>query len=177
MHAQVSVRLIIRRLIIVALLSIALNGVAAVAAETIDAISGASAMTAGTDGRRHAARMARYADELGLTGQQRTDIQIIMAEYATRFGDLAKLGGETVDSLLSMAPSDPDYRRETDEAAALAASSAAEAVILLAEMRGMLYRVLTVDQRELLRQKLEEAKLQHAAKRRSESGVTTETTD
>ncbi len=161
MHAPFSVRSIIHRWLGLALLSSALIGVTAAGARPVDAISGASPTTR-TDGRPHAARMLQFADELGLTNQQRTDIQIITTDYVTRLGDLAKLGRAAANSLLNMAPTDADYRQHTDEAAALAASSAAEAVVLLAEMRALLYQVLTAEQRDLLRQKLAAAKLKHA---------------
>jgi len=91
-----------------------------------------------------------WADELGLTGQQRTDIQIVLADYAPRLGDLVKLARDTAKNLLATPPDAPEYGDQTQEAGAIAASSAAEVVVLLAEMRGKLYALLTPEQREKL---------------------------
>ena len=99
--------------------------------------------------------MAGWADELALTGQQRTDIQIIVADYIPRYRDLAKLGRETAAGLLSMAPDDPGYSEATQKAGATAAASAAELVILLAEMRGKLHAVLNHEQRLKFQELLE----------------------
>jgi Spy/CpxP family protein refolding chaperone len=124
-----------------------------------DLISGAS-QAAPYDSKRfsfgeNGGPMSGWADELALTGQQRTDIQIIVADYMPRYRDLAKLGQETAAGLLSMAPDDPGYREATQQASATAAASAAELVILLGEMRGKLHAVLRDEQRlkfqELLR--------------------------
>lgn len=112
------------------------------------------------DGRSPQELMSEFAGELGLTAQQQTDIQIIMSDYGVRFRDLAKLARQTAGELLEMTPDDPGYRAKTDEAAALAASNAAEVVVLLAEMRGKLHSVLTPDQRLLLQQKMDEKKRQ-----------------
>jgi Spy/CpxP family protein refolding chaperone len=91
--------------------------------------------------------ITRWADELGLSAQQRSDMQIITADYVTRFSDLAKLGRETAQELMSTPPDDASYQAKTQNASALAASSAAELVTLMAEMRGKLYSVLTAEQR------------------------------
>lgn len=102
-----------------------------------------------------------WADELGLTGQQRTDIQIILADYGPRFRDLTQLGRDTATKLLETPPDDAGYISMTQEASALAASSVAELITLLAEMRGKLYAVLTPEQRvqiEVLRQAHRDAK-------------------
>ncbi|MBT8442040.1 MAG: periplasmic heavy metal sensor [Gammaproteobacteria bacterium] len=104
--------------------------------------------------------MQQFFDELGLSGQQQADIQIITSDYAERFRDLAKLGRATAEELMNLAPDDPSYRDKTDEASALAASSAAEMVVLLAEMRAKLYAVLTDDQRARLKEKIEQKKLE-----------------
>jgi Spy/CpxP family protein refolding chaperone len=120
-----------------------------------DAITGASPDTGhdyhasweGKQGEAHE-RMTRWADELGLSAQQRSDMQIISSDYATRFRDLAQLGRDTAQDLMQTAPDDPSYFGKTQNASALAASSAAELVTLLAEMRAKLYSVLTAEQRE-----------------------------
>jgi Spy/CpxP family protein refolding chaperone len=98
--------------------------------------------------------ITRWADEVGLSAQQRSDIQIITADYATRFRDLAKLGRDTASDLMQTPPDDASYPEKTQNASALAASSAAELVTLLAEMRGKLYSVLTAEQREKLHELL-----------------------
>lgn len=146
-------------------------GTAAAVAESsttdVDAVTTASAgaqhdcyMTGYQHGGTPEDMLAQFREELALTGQQQTDIQIIMSDYAERFRDLARLGRTTAEELLSMAPDDPAYRTKTDEASALAANSAAEMVVLLAEMRGKLHAVLTDAQRETLRQKIAEKKQQ-----------------
>ena len=144
-----------------AALTLCFSGTGISASET-DAVTGASPST-GHDYRaawpaRHdqqSERMTRWADELGLTAQQRSDLQIITSDYATRFRDLAKLGRDSASELMQMAPDDPAYRDQTQDASALAASSAAELVTLLAEMRGKLYSVLTAEQRETFHEKLQ----------------------
>jgi Spy/CpxP family protein refolding chaperone len=108
-----------------------------------------------TDGSSPQDMLQQFAEELALTGQQQQDLQIIATDYAERFKDLGELGRRTAEDLLSVEPNDPTYRAKTDEASAIAANSAAEMVILLAEMRGKLYTVLTEAQRESLRQKIE----------------------
>lgn len=133
---------------------LSISGLAS-AADGTDAVSGATAPYAGKHGSD---RMSGFSDELGLTAQQKTDIGIITSDYGERLRDLAKLGRQTAEGLMEMSPDDPAYAAKTDEASALAASSAAEVVILLAEMRGKLYAVLTDEQRQLLRDKLDEKK-------------------
>ena len=134
----------------------------------VDIVSGASTTTDTANLQDHAARFNGFADELGLTGQQRTDIQIIVSDYATRFGDLAKIGRTAAATLLNIEPTDPEYRTRTDETAALAATSAAESVILLAELRAQLYMILTPEQRGALQQKLEAARQKHIDKHAAE---------
>ena len=99
--------------------------------------------------------MAHWGDELALTGQQRTDIQIIIADYMPRYRDLANIGRETAENLMRMSPDDPEYIDATQKASATAASSAAELVTLLSEMRGKLHAVLSDEQRRKLQELLE----------------------
>ncbi len=110
------------------------------------------------DGLAPEQMMQQFRDEFGLTGQQQTDIQIIVSDYGERLGDIAKLGRKTAEDLLATDPEDPAYREKTDDAAALAANSAAETVVLLAEMRAKLHAVLTPEQRDTLQRKIEEKK-------------------
>jgi len=133
---------------------------------SVDAVSSATPHAQHDCARHHAHRdgqtpenmMQQFFDELGLTGQQQADIQIITSDYAERFKDLAKLGRATAEELMNLAPDDPSYRDQTDEASALAATSAAEMVVLMAEMRAKLYAVLTIDQRAKLQEKIEQKK-------------------
>lgn len=104
----------------------------------------------------------KFGDELGLSGQQRTDIQIIIADYIPRYRDLAKLGRDTAAGLLSLDPTSSEYLDATQKASATAASSAAELVTLLSEMRAKLYAVLTAEQRQTFRD-LIAARHSHAA--------------
>jgi Spy/CpxP family protein refolding chaperone len=133
-------------------------------AEDVDIVSGASPVYDSgsfehftTDG----SKFTQFADELGLTGQQRTDIQIIIADYMPRYHDLGQLGRTTANELLNMAPDAPGYVEATQKASATAASSAAELVTLLSEMRAKLYAVLTVEQRAKL-QELIDSHHEHA---------------
>jgi len=131
----------------------------------MDQVSGASACTRGEhEGQSPEAMMSQFFDELGLTSQQQTDIQIITSDYAERLRDLARLARQSAEALLTLAPDDPAYRTKTDEASALAATNAAEVVILLAEMRGKLYAVLTAEQRQALQDKLAEQRRQFEEK-------------
>ena len=127
-------------------------------ATDVDVVSGASSphfsdsMKFGhgeTDGP-----MAHWGDELALTGQQRTDIQIIISDYMPRYRDLVKIGRETASGLMRMSPDDPGYIDATQKASATAATSAAELVILLSEMRGKLHAVLSDEQRQKLQELL-----------------------
>ena len=138
----------------IAALALCFGGPGIWASET-DAVTGASPYADSDHQATWQARhdqlsemMTRRADELGLTAQQRSDLQIITSDYATRFRDLAKLGRDSASDLMRTAPDDPEYWNKTQEASALAASSAAELVTLLAEMRSKLYSVLTAEQRE-----------------------------
>jgi Spy/CpxP family protein refolding chaperone len=119
----------------------------------------------------HAGMVQQWSDELGLTAQQKSDIQIIIADYLPRFRDLAGLGQDAARELMETAPNDPAYVELTQNASALAASSAAEMVTLLAEMRGKLYSVLTTEQHEKIKSKLAEVRAQHEAKKAAEKAA------
>ena len=128
-------------------------------AEDVDVVSGASPSYGSGSFQHFTAEggtgITHFGDELGLTGQQRTDIQIIIADYMPRYRDLAELGRDTAKDLLNMAPDSPDYVDATQKASATAASSAAELVILLSEMRAKLYAVLTAEQRAKIHEMIE----------------------
>jgi Spy/CpxP family protein refolding chaperone len=119
----------------------------------------------------HAVMIQQWSDDLGLTAQQKSDIQIIIADYAPRFRDLVRLGQDTARELMETAPNDPAYVDLTQNASALAASSAAEMITLLAEMRGKLYSVLTTEQHEKIKSKLAEVRAQHEAKKAAEKAA------
>lgn len=128
-------------------------------AEDVDIVSGAS-IDQHTDSMRQrygddGNPFEHFGDELGLTGQQRTDIQIIIADYMPRYRDLARIGRESATSLLSLAPDSAEYLDATQKASATAASSAAELVVLLSEMRAKLYAVLSPEQRQTLQERIE----------------------
>jgi Spy/CpxP family protein refolding chaperone len=118
------------------------------------------------EGRAPEQMLQQFKDEFGLTGQQQTDIQIIVSDYGERLRDIARLGRKSAEDLLATDPEDPAYRKTTDDAAALAANSAAETVVLLAEMRAKLHAVLTPEQREMLRQKIDEKRAEFEQKKR-----------
>jgi len=120
------------------------------------------------DGRRFAAHdgagknpadmMTELATELDLSGQQQQDLKILAADYGARLRDLAKLMRETAGKLMKTEPGTPEYWPLAQETSATAASSAAETIILVSEMREKLYQLLTADQRAELKRRIEERK-------------------
>jgi Spy/CpxP family protein refolding chaperone len=104
--------------------------------------------------------MQTFADELGLSGQQQQDLKILMADYGERLRDLAKLMRESSEKLLRTEPGDPNYWPLAQEVSALAATSTAETVILLSELREKIHAVLTADQRAELKRRIAERKAQ-----------------
>jgi hypothetical protein len=102
--------------------------------------------------------MQSFADELGLSGQQQQDLKILMSDYGERLRDLTKLMREPGEKLLRTEPGDPNYWPLAQEVSALAASSSAETVILISEMREKIHAVLTADQRAELKRQIEERK-------------------
>jgi len=116
--------------------------------------------SAHNDGQSPADAMQAFANELGLTGQQQKDLQILTADYGERLRDLAKLMRESGEKLLTTEPADPNYWPLAQEVSATAATSAAETIILISEMREKFNMVLTVDQRAELKRRIEERKAQ-----------------
>jgi len=104
--------------------------------------------------------MQAWATELGLTGQQQQDLQILTADYGERLRDLAKLMSESASKLMGTEPGSPDYWPLAQEVSAFAASSSAETVILVSEMREKFSMVLTADQRAELKRRIEVHKAQ-----------------
>ncbi len=103
-----------------------------------------------------AAAMQAFGSEIGLTGQQQKDLQILAMDYAERLRDLAKLMGEGAKKLATTQPGDPDYWPLTQEVSASAAASTAETIILVSEMREKFSAVLTTEQRAELKRKIDE---------------------
>jgi Spy/CpxP family protein refolding chaperone len=97
-----------------------------------------------------------FATGLGLSGQQRQDLQILAMDYGERLRDLAKLMGDIGKKLAMTEPDDPGYWPIAQEVSASAAASTAETVILLSEMRVKFHQVLTPGQRAQLKSRLEE---------------------
>ena len=102
--------------------------------------------------------MQGIANELGLTGQQQQDLQILTADYGERLRDLAKLMSESGKKLMLTEPGDPDYWPLAQEVSATTASNAAETIILISEMREKINLVLTAGQRAELKRRIEERK-------------------
>lgn len=100
--------------------------------------------------------MQTFTNELGVTGQQLQDLQILAADYAERLRDLAKLMGDSAKKLAGTEPGDPNYWPLAQEVSASAASSSAETVILISEMREKFSAVLTAEQRAELKRRIEE---------------------
>jgi Spy/CpxP family protein refolding chaperone len=100
--------------------------------------------------------MKKMADEFGLTGQQQQDLQILVADYAVRLQEIAKLMSESGRKLSTTEPGDPYYWPLAQEVSATASASAGETVILLSEMREKIYTVLTADQRADIKRRIEE---------------------
>ena len=120
-------------------------------------VSGASPMGSGHysgDGERPTPEelIETFSAELNLDGQQRMDIQIILADYQTRLRDLVGIGRGIAQDLLAVSPDAPEYADKSDQSSAAAAAVTAEFVTLLAEMRGKLYSVLTAEQRARLKE-------------------------
>ena len=122
---------------------------------SMDAMSGASPMRphhGGTTGERAPpspeAMLEKFGEKLNLDGQQRMDMQIIVADYQPRLADLAKIGRGIARDLMAISPDAPGYVDQSQASSAAAAAVTAEFVTLMAEMRGKLYSVLTAEQRE-----------------------------
>ncbi|MBC8222297.1 MAG: hypothetical protein H8E92_05970, partial [SAR86 cluster bacterium] len=77
--------------------------------------------------------MKKFAEEIGLSGQQQQDLQILTADYGARLRDLATLGRESVEKLAKTEPGDSAYWPLAQEVSASLASSTAETVRLISE--------------------------------------------
>ncbi len=117
-------------------------------------------MASDGDTNSPADKMQAFADELGLTGQQQQDLQILTADYGERLRDLAKLMRESGTTLMSTEPGDPNYWPLTQEFSATVASSSAETVILISELRENVNMLLTFEQRTELKRRIDERKTQ-----------------
>jgi len=140
------------------------------AAGPMHGVSGASPVRDGSyskDGERPTpeALIEKFGAQLNLDGQQRMDIQIILADYQTRLRDLVGIGRGIARDLLAVSPDAPEYADKSQQSSAAAANVTAEFVTLLAEMRGKLYSVLTAEQRA----RLKELAAEHREKMRQKS--------
>ena len=104
--------------------------------------------------------MKKFAGEIGLSGQQQQDLQILTADYGERLRDLAILGRESVEKLANTEPGNSDYWPLAQEVSASAAANTAETVILISELREKVNAILTADQRTELKRRLDELKAQ-----------------
>jgi len=114
--------------------------------------------TAHDDTRPPADRMQAFAAELGLSGQQQQDLKILTADYAERLRDLGILMRESGEKLIQTEPGDPNYWPLAQEVSATAATSSAETVILISEMREKLSMVLTAEQHAELKRRIDARK-------------------
>lgn len=109
----------------------------------------------------------KLAKELGLDGQQQQDLQAIAMDYGERFRDLAKQMRSSSEKLRDTEPGDADYWPLAEKLSKEASAAAGESVILLSEMREKIYQVLTPEQREKMRNKMNAWREQHAKDGRS----------
>lgn len=145
------------------------------AAEETDAITGASPWASGHSGfsdedkAKLEAQLAEWRDALGLSPEQQAVMAEIVADYGSRLRPLFERGADTAWSIMNVAPKDPDYSLDTEQAAQAAAETAAEIVRQMSELRSAIYSVMTAEQiatleglieerREALRQAKEQAK-------------------
>lgn len=146
-----------------------------VAAQTADAVSAASPYAAGSSPEQ-SALLERWRTELGLSIEQQAIIGEIVADYGARLQPLFQRGAETVWSILNVAPKDPQYTLDTEQAAQAAAETAGQIVRQVSQLRSAVHSVLTQEQIETLdrlieeqRAELEQKKAERAAGKAAES--------
>ena len=94
-------------------------------------------------------------DELGLTADQRDAIRKITESYRTRGWDLAQRAAGIREQFSRVAPNDPGYADATQKASETAAVLASDLVKMIADARAEIHAVLTDEQRQHLRDRLD----------------------
>lgn len=148
------------------------------AAQNTDAVSAASPYATGASPEQ-AAMLERWRTELGLSIEQQAIIGEIIADYGTRLQPLFLRGAETVWSILNVAPKDPDYTLDTEQAAQAAAETAAQIVRQVSQLRSAVHSVLTQEQIATLDRLIEEqrAELERKKAERAAAKATTESVE
>ncbi len=168
---------IIQTFISVTSLSV-LTGLGSVAlAQDIDATSGATTHAAPhgetefsiDNAFAPASGLAKFADELGLTLEQRDRIKLMMYEAEPRIKQLRVDIQALRDKMMSATPDDPEFQTVTAEASQAAALIAAELVNLTAEIRVKTHGLLTDEQKTRLKTLIQEKKTEHQSHRETES--------
>jgi Spy/CpxP family protein refolding chaperone len=90
--------------------------------------------------------LAGMGEKLGLSDTQKQDLGSLLEIYRPRFEELAKRGQASREQLLATTPDGPGYSALTDEVSAEAGRTAAEVVVLMAELQTNAYSLLTNDQ-------------------------------
>jgi Spy/CpxP family protein refolding chaperone len=90
--------------------------------------------------------MPRMGEKLGLTDPQMQELASLMEIYRPRFSELRERGEANRKQLLAMAPDDPGYSALTDAVSEEAGRTAAELVVLMAELQANAYGLLTDEQ-------------------------------
>ena len=149
------------RLLLPAFLTLTLLG-ASLHAQDLDVVTGASEWTSGhpeisaEDRAKLEAQLAEWRDALNLSTEQQAIMAEIVADYGTRLKPLFERGAEIAWSVMNVAPKDPDYSLDTEQAAQAAAETAAEIVRVMSEMRSAVYSIMTAEQIATLESLVEE---------------------
>lgn len=100
------------------------------------------------DGAGEMRLMEKMGADLNLTENQKKDFAALLELYRPRFEEIARRGSADRKKLLEAAPDAPDYTVLAEQVSAEAGRAAAETVTLLAELQGLVYALLSADQRE-----------------------------
>jgi Spy/CpxP family protein refolding chaperone len=92
--------------------------------------------------------MGKLAEKLDLSEAQKKDFAALLEMYRPRFEALAKRGKADRETLLAMAPDDAAYGSLTSKVSDEAGKAAAESVVLMAELQGLVYALLTAEQQQ-----------------------------
>jgi Spy/CpxP family protein refolding chaperone len=170
---------IIQTVICVTSLSL-LTGFGSVAvAQDVDATSGATTHTAPygetefsiDNAFAPASGLAKFADELGLTLEQRDRIKLMMYETEPRIKQLRVDIQALRTRMMSATPDDPEFQTVTAETSQAAALIAAELVNLTAEIRVKTHGLLTDEQKTRLKTLIQEKKAEHQSHSETESAA------